>query len=556
MIPVNLIDTVLFCFQPFQSYYFRWSAVNIIKVFVFYRFPRMDIDVTVPSSCDLNLSHSAIEPIPAHLITPDDQSNSSKGSLSPAEDTANTPEQWLVEPSPTSCGVLLNNQLKLSVGCDESEDDEEEQNGSADNADDLAEKMKWQMQCGPSRSEFSDNFDVTLTAERIKAIIQGEGLVFRPVEEEAFVDEVFSEKKPKICNGYLFGDVIGEGSYAKVKEVVEEFSLVRRAVKIVKTNRLRKIPNGQENVEREIRILRKVQHENIIRLIEVFRNDEKRKLYMVMEFCMGSVQQLLDAAPLKRLPEPEVHSYFRQLIRGLEYLHSIGIVHKDIKPGNLLLSPEFVLKISDFGVAEELPLFANNDICHTVQGTPQFQAPELVSGNTTSYSGFKADVWSSGVSLYNMISGEYPFQGEVIMRLFDNIAKQPLVMPTTIVLDELLQELLIGLLQKNAVSRWCLDQIKTSDWYRKTFFSDAPFSTFPENRKHSVFRPLSVSKALEQMYGAGIPQDRLVASNDMDDTMQSVAGANSSSREESRKTPSYPRRNRSLLSCLLPNRSP
>ncbi|KIH43317.1 hypothetical protein ANCDUO_26680, partial [Ancylostoma duodenale] len=87
-------------------------------------------------------------------------------------------------------------------------------------------------------------------------------------ESEEFVEEVFSEKGPKSHNGYLFGAKIGEGSYAKVKEVVDETTLVRRAVKIIKHSRLRKIQNGQENVERELRILNKVKHENVIRLIE------------------------------------------------------------------------------------------------------------------------------------------------------------------------------------------------------------------------------------------------------------------------------------------------
>lgn len=101
-------------------------------------------------------------------------------------------------------------------------------------------------------------------------------------------------------------------------------------------------------------------------------------------------------------------------------------MHKDIKPGNLLLGTDLSLKISDFGVAEELPLFQvkilvisnsimlqPDDTCSIVQGTPKFQAPELVSGNTSTYHGFKSDVWSAGVTLYNMISGLYPFEGEV-----------------------------------------------------------------------------------------------------------------------------------------------
>ncbi|VDO53102.1 unnamed protein product [Haemonchus placei] len=231
--------------------------------------------------------------------------------------------------------------------------------------------------------------------------------------------KVFSEKGPKSHNGYLFGAKIGEGSYAKVKEVIDETTLVRRAVKIIKHNRLRKIQNGQENVERELRILNKVKHENVIRLIEVFRRENKNKLYVVMEFCMGSVQQLLDTSFENRLSDADTHRYFVDLIKGLEYLHSVGIVHKDIKPANLLVSLDYTLKISDFGVAEELSLYQKDDLCQVVQGTPKFQAPELCCYhlcdfyNASLFSGFASDLWSCGVTLYNMISGLYPFEGAV-----------------------------------------------------------------------------------------------------------------------------------------------
>lgn len=90
----------------------------------------------------------------------------------------------------------------------------------------------------------------------------------------------------------------------------------------------------------------------MISLVDVLFNEEKQKMYLIMEFCVGSLQGILEATPSKKFPLFQAHGYFLQLVDGLEYLHSQGIVHKDIKPGNLLLTLEGNLKISDLGVAE------------------------------------------------------------------------------------------------------------------------------------------------------------------------------------------------------------
>lgn len=88
-------------------------------------------------------------------------------------------------------------------------------------------------------------------------------------------------------------------------------------------------------------------------------NEQKQKMYLVMEYCVGSLQNMLDSTPLKKFPLFQAHGYFTQLIEGLEYLHGMRIVHKDIKPGNLLLTLGGDLKISDLGVAEVTIFFYN-----------------------------------------------------------------------------------------------------------------------------------------------------------------------------------------------------
>lgn len=238
-----------------------------------------------------------------------------------------------------------------------------------------------------------------LNNEEIDAIDQHEinrGFMFNRLDSTDIIYQ--KKKKVKMVGKYVMGEALGEGSYGKVKEVLDSENLSRRAVKILTKRKLRRIPNGEQNVQREIQLLRKLKHKNVIELIDVLYNDEKQKMYLIMEYCVGGLQELVDSAPDKKLPLFQVHKYFKQLIFGLEYLHGRGVIHKDIKPGNLLLTLDQTLKISDFGVAEALEILSVDDTCITAQGSPAFQPPEIANGLEI-FSGYKVDIWSSGVTL-------------------------------------------------------------------------------------------------------------------------------------------------------------
>uniref|UniRef100_A0A1I8BM06 non-specific serine/threonine protein kinase n=1 Tax=Meloidogyne hapla TaxID=6305 RepID=A0A1I8BM06_MELHA len=303
--------------------------------------------------------------------------------------------------------------------------------------------------------------------------------------EANVIDEIFTEKPPKILKSYLFGNVIGEGSYSKDK-------------------RLRKIPGGEQNVQREIDVLRRLNHSNVVKVVDIFRIEEKQKLYIVMEYCVCSLQQLLDNCAEKMLPEFQAHLYFTQLLDGLDFLHGKRIIHKDIKPGNLLLSLDGVLKICDLGVAELLaPSSAGStdDWCTLIQGTPKFQPPEIVSGAQGKFRGSLVDIWACGVTLYNMVSGEYPFEGDVIMKLFENIINHPLCMPSNIQLSADLEQLLQGMLRKEPEMRWNSLRIRASKWFLHNHkIDDTRIVHVPAVKDVPAHRPLGVFPYLEQLY--------------------------------------------------------
>jgi serine/threonine protein kinase len=193
------------------------------------------------------------------------------------------------------------------------------------------------------------------------------------------------KEKAKIVSHYLMGRVLGEGSYAKVREGVDVETFERVAIKIFQRKKLVKMTGGDLNVQREINIIQCMKHKNVVEFMDSFNMDMKDKLYIVLGFCGGgNLQDLLQSAPNKQLPLCQARSLFRDLIEGLEYLHTQGIIHKDIKPDNLLITSNGSLKITDFGVAENI----NNEDDGMFKsflpgvGSPAFQPPEAIGGTS------------------------------------------------------------------------------------------------------------------------------------------------------------------------------
>ena len=135
---------------------------------------------------------------------------------------------------------------------------------------------------------------------------------------------------------------------------------------------------------------------------------------------------------------------------------SQGIIHKDIKADNLLLTTDGTVKIADLGVAEQLDRFAEEDTCHTSQGSPAVQSPEIANGCDT-FHGYKLDIWSSGVTLFNITTGKYPFEGDTIYKLFNAIGNCEVLWPVNIEVQ--LLSLLKGMLHKDPECRFTLEEV-------------------------------------------------------------------------------------------------
>uniref|UniRef100_A0A671KU70 non-specific serine/threonine protein kinase n=1 Tax=Sinocyclocheilus anshuiensis TaxID=1608454 RepID=A0A671KU70_9TELE len=232
--------------------------------------------------------------------------------------------------------------------------------------------------------------------------------------------------------------------------------------------------------------------------VDVLYNEEKQKIYpFTQSYCVCGMQEMLDSVTEKRFPVFQAHGYFCQLLDGLEYLHSQGIVHKDIKPGNLLLTTDGALKISDLGVAEALHPFAEDDTCRTSQGSPAFQPPEIANGLDT-FSGFKVDIWSAGVTLYNITTSLYPFEGDNIYKLFENIGKGDYTVPEEC--GPLLSDLLRGEKPQSSFD--------FNIWVRKKHPpSEPPVPIPPSAETRDPWRSMTVVPYLEDLHGYAEEED-------------------------------------------------
>ncbi|ODV72368.1 serine/threonine-protein kinase, partial [Cyberlindnera jadinii NRRL Y-1542] len=191
-----------------------------------------------------------------------------------------------------------------------------------------------------------------------------------------------------------------------------------------------------EKVRREIAIMKKINHPNVVQLKEVMDDENSRKIYLVLEYLeRGEVKwQRAPGVPLMSISESM--KVFRDVVLGLEYLHYQGIVHRDIKPANLLIAGNGAVKISDFGVSFASSLKTGEqddyDLAKSA-GTPAFLAPELCGFSMDDKQhpkiNYKIDIWALGVTLYCFLFGKLPFWAKNEFELFDVICHEELDIP-------------------------------------------------------------------------------------------------------------------------------
>ncbi|KAA8902506.1 hypothetical protein TRICI_005867 [Trichomonascus ciferrii] len=242
----------------------------------------------------------------------------------------------------------------------------------------------------------------------------------------------------KTLNTYEIIRELGRGQHGKVKLGRDLETGEYVAIKVVdrtgrpRLGRLNTRNTQEDKIKREIAILKKCVHPNIVRLREVLDDATSKKIYLVLEYMeKGEICWQTETGE-PAMSRYQVKSTARDVLLGLEYLHYQGIIHRDIKPANLLLSADEVVKISDFGVSYASDCGADEFELAKTAGTPAFFAPELCVTSTDTPRPaitYKIDIWALGVTLFCLLYGCVPFIADSEFELFKVIVNQPLIFP-------------------------------------------------------------------------------------------------------------------------------
>ncbi|XP_040032081.2 serine/threonine-protein kinase BRSK2 isoform X3 [Gasterosteus aculeatus] len=297
---------------------------------------------------------------------------------------------------------------------------------------------------------------------------------------------------------YRLEKTLGKGQTGLVKLGVHCITGQKVAIKIV--NREKLSESVLMKVEREIAILKLIEHPHVLKLHDVYENN--KYLYLVLEHVSGG--ELFDYLVKKgRLTPKEARKFFRQIISALDFCHSHSICHRDLKPENLLLDEKNNIRIADFGMAS---LQVGDSLLETSCGSPHYACPEVIRGEK--YDGRRADVWSCGVILFALLVGALPFDHDNLRQLLEKVKSGVFHMPHFIPPD--CQSLLKGMIEVNPEKRLTLEAIQKHAWYLGG--RNEPCPEQPPPRRVCVRQISSLTEldpdVLDSMHSLGCFRDR------------------------------------------------
>ena len=272
------------------------------------------------------------------------------------------------------------------------------------------------------------------------------------------------ENLEEIKGKYYKGKKIGEGHYGECFEFISiKDSKEIYAGKIIDKNKL-KGEKSLENIINEIKIQNSLDYPKIVKVEDKLEDD--KNVFIVMELCQNKTLRNL-IQKRKHLTELEVQCYMFQIIQGLKYMHYRRIIHRDLKPENIFLDDKSDLKIGDFGYAVKLS--SKDEKRKSILGTIFYCAPEVIDRKNYDGYSFKADIWSLGVIMYNLLTGILPFF-DTNDNIYSKIIDGSFSFPDDIEIGKAAKDLIKQILEVNPKKRPDLNQILSHEFFHMNKF--------------------------------------------------------------------------------------
>ena len=276
------------------------------------------------------------------------------------------------------------------------------------------------------------------------------------VQEDVIIEKIPKNTDEFKIKKYKKVRILGRGGFALCYEVMDIDTNHSSAVKIIPKRKLIK-SRAKQKLINEIKIHKSIQHEHIVNFEHYF--EDANNVYILIELCHNqTLHELLRRR--KNLTELEVQYYIFQLVKCLQYLHGLKIIHRDLKLANLFISENMQLKLGDFGLATRIDFEGERK--RTLCGTPNYTAPEILDGKTGH--SFEVDIWSIGIIVYILLIGRAPFEANNIKETYKRIRLKNYSFPQNAKISKPAKEFIESILLLEPYKRPSLEEILKSDF--------------------------------------------------------------------------------------------
>jgi serine/threonine protein kinase len=269
----------------------------------------------------------------------------------------------------------------------------------------------------------------------------------------------------EVGNYIVYDKAIGKGASGIIFKGYHKGTKQDVAVKEIREPNLHDI---KRNIKTEIKLMKRLKHPNIVELYDVVLDYKKSAIYLVIEYCPQG--DFSNFQRRKAIQEVHVQKYMKQLMLGLKYLKENNIMHRDLKPQNILISKEGNLKLTDFGYAKVVN--GTNAMIKTFCGSPLYMAPEIIKSKGVNDYSTKADLWSVGCIFYEMLTGYPPFYVSSMANLIKMIDENDIIIPKALNVSSEAKELLFSLLQVDPQKRINWNEFFAHEWLQKDLLID------------------------------------------------------------------------------------